>query len=223
MTYTAEVEAAVRFLDKYCDIPNWRSQVDTSILDLNDSSNCVLGQIYGAYSTGFDRLHNKEGWTSGVRYAFNNSEHEASWIRYLDGRVTVPGPESLVGTVWVRKEDGAERVILAEYKDDSEDRVVYKGVASASRIHVTATLQHLKSNFNPKPKYEIGQVYLSNDSLTVLVYTKADRLDRINDNRTLSGPGFGSVEYMEGEYGPLRKAAFASGIPQTSQPIKVNL
>lgn len=43
-----------RFLDK--KDPGWFTKIDTRILDISDGRACVLGQLYGYYTTGCKKL-----------------------------------------------------------------------------------------------------------------------------------------------------------------------
>ena len=44
------VEEVAAILDK--EVPNWFHKVDTGILDMNDESKCIFGQVFGNYERG---------------------------------------------------------------------------------------------------------------------------------------------------------------------------
>lgn len=50
----AAVWAGIGFLDSR--VPRWRKKIDLKKLDLRYSDCCVLGELYGDYSEGVDRL-----------------------------------------------------------------------------------------------------------------------------------------------------------------------
>lgn len=48
------VDKGAQLLDE--TYPTWASLIDTERLDIRDECRCVLGQVYGSYSDGLDRL-----------------------------------------------------------------------------------------------------------------------------------------------------------------------
>jgi hypothetical protein len=48
------VRAGAALLDK--ERPGWRDQISPAELDISCSWRCVLGQLYGSYTTGLDAL-----------------------------------------------------------------------------------------------------------------------------------------------------------------------
>ena len=50
----ARVVAGAALLDE--SVPGWESKIDTSTLRLQSHTNCVLGQIFGDYTTGLTTL-----------------------------------------------------------------------------------------------------------------------------------------------------------------------
>jgi len=55
MTVEERVKRGVRLLDK--KIPDWRSQLEATKLDMSSCYNCVLGQLYGEYLRGLEVLN----------------------------------------------------------------------------------------------------------------------------------------------------------------------
>lgn len=53
-TTKEQVEAGIAFMDKH--LPRWRNRVDVDSLDLMDTCDCVLGQIFGSYADGLELL-----------------------------------------------------------------------------------------------------------------------------------------------------------------------
>ena len=61
-----QVAAGARKLDEV--VPGWHLRVDLNKLDMQHTSNCVLGQVYGGYMKGLDRLNlrvDEPSWTYG--------------------------------------------------------------------------------------------------------------------------------------------------------------
>lgn len=53
-SYAERAEAGAAYLDEHFD--SWVLDIDREALDLNDCGRCVLGQEFGNYWTGLDRL-----------------------------------------------------------------------------------------------------------------------------------------------------------------------
>lgn len=91
MTYTtlakveARVDKGVALLDQVA--PGWRSNVDESILWLEDISRCVLGQVYGDYYTGTAVLSSLVPDFRARDYGFDIGDDdydEGIWFALLD-------------------------------------------------------------------------------------------------------------------------------------------
>lgn len=101
-----EVEAGIDLLDR--EYPQWHFAINLESLDLKDSESCVLGQLYGLYSTGLGELSIEEGalfgFDSGLEYdetahgpdfgrgwldALNTDmdEIEAQWRQVIEDRI----------------------------------------------------------------------------------------------------------------------------------------
>lgn len=52
--YTDQVKKGAALLDK--EVPDWRGRIDTFKLDIESWTQCVLGQVFGAYDEGLDQL-----------------------------------------------------------------------------------------------------------------------------------------------------------------------
>lgn len=52
----------------------WRDAIDVDRLDIRSGGSCVLGQLYGGYGWGADKL--KLGAADGVAYGFEASSKE---------------------------------------------------------------------------------------------------------------------------------------------------
>jgi hypothetical protein len=81
----AEVVAeAADILDSHADVPsNWREMVNTDELDINDVHNCVLGQIFGSYTSDGAQNVMDEVQCRNVRPAFHNDTYRTAWINLL--------------------------------------------------------------------------------------------------------------------------------------------
>ncbi len=53
-TMESRVLAGVALLDD--KVPNWRDLVNKRFFDINDPRQCVLGQVFGRYCTGINKL-----------------------------------------------------------------------------------------------------------------------------------------------------------------------
>lgn len=71
LTIEERVDAGIRFLDE--KVPDWRNKVNPATLDIGNSWNCPLGQIYGIYVEGLRWL----GLTSmtASRYGFERDHY----------------------------------------------------------------------------------------------------------------------------------------------------
>ena len=52
--YEKQVQRGVKLLD--FEIPNWRMGIDIETLDMDQLSECILGQLYGNYFDGLELL-----------------------------------------------------------------------------------------------------------------------------------------------------------------------
>lgn len=83
------VKAGVDLLDREFGA-SWRDKVDVSMLSLTSSYNCVLGQLYGHYGIGLDKLSLSDGEES-YSHGFNSTYDEdpgnavtkAAWMRII--------------------------------------------------------------------------------------------------------------------------------------------
>jgi hypothetical protein len=53
-TYAGRVREGVRLLDE--QNPGWDSRIDLARLDMRQCGNCILGQLYGEYDQGLNKL-----------------------------------------------------------------------------------------------------------------------------------------------------------------------
>lgn len=58
VTIASRVTAGIAFLDE--KVPGWREKIDMNRLELNNSNNCILGQLFdngdaNSWESGFDR------------------------------------------------------------------------------------------------------------------------------------------------------------------------
>lgn len=57
------IQDGIELLDQ--QTPNWCEKIDLKTLHLDSSYFCVLGQVYGGYSSGLNILEIDEGWEYG--------------------------------------------------------------------------------------------------------------------------------------------------------------
>lgn len=69
--------------------PRWFRQIEPATLNLSQSCNCVLGQIYGDYSAGLSKFERWVGiyWNRAGRYGFtmSNSTAFGPWVWGVNG------------------------------------------------------------------------------------------------------------------------------------------
>lgn len=77
---TKRVDRGVKLLDK--KKPKWFKKIDLKNLDLNSESNCVLGQVYGSYTDGCDKLN----LNFGIKHGFANPHDvkEPDFMKFCD-------------------------------------------------------------------------------------------------------------------------------------------
>lgn len=106
------VKAGVAFLDdnasEYASLTDWRNKLDLSKLNIASGQSCVLGQLFGDYTTGIDRLGltstsaRRKGFESDTYGDYGDSvtsdELNQAWKEALGneivGRVYVEGTSS---------------------------------------------------------------------------------------------------------------------------------
>lgn len=54
MSYEVNVDRGCVLLDR--DMPDWRNRVDRDILNMKLNDSCILGQLFGGYLKGLDKL-----------------------------------------------------------------------------------------------------------------------------------------------------------------------
>lgn len=72
------IKAGVKLLDSHQ--PDWRKKVDPKKLDLLHHDNCILGQVYGGFSTGARALGI---WGRSIEFGFNSWSFEADELERL--------------------------------------------------------------------------------------------------------------------------------------------
>ncbi len=96
--FTTSVRMGVRLLDRHFGGGEWRNTIDHSILDLHHIYNCVLGQVFGSYTTGRLTLDVDEE-------EFGFCADEAS-ERYENGSISEV--YSILTSTWNDEADGYE-------------------------------------------------------------------------------------------------------------------
>lgn len=86
-TVQERVECGINLLD--ADRPGWWMDVDTDVLDIDDLYRCVLGQVYGGFTTGLVALSLYAG---GYSQGFNRSSLQPvgplnqEWVKRIKAR-----------------------------------------------------------------------------------------------------------------------------------------
>lgn len=62
--------------------PDWRKRIDTANLDLEDTRNCIIGQLYGYYINGLEQLRISGGYGHG--FYFDHEDLEAFTYAWLE-------------------------------------------------------------------------------------------------------------------------------------------
>jgi hypothetical protein len=73
-TYESRIKKGIAILDRKLGRKNWAKKIDLAELDLSSPNVCMLGEIYGDYSDGKDKLKIKSGETYG--FEIGNGSHE---------------------------------------------------------------------------------------------------------------------------------------------------
>jgi len=81
--YTAKVESGIALLDAHFGKGVWRKDIDLDSLDLGDCGVCVLGQLFGDYSTGLDALDIGSGYSYGFDTSGSMRDLTAAWKEAL--------------------------------------------------------------------------------------------------------------------------------------------
>lgn len=202
-TIADRIEKAAAFLDKYCSNKQWRDEIDVDILDMGSNEECVLGQIYGDYGTGMDKLRRIAGAViyDDDDYSGTFAGFTSAWKEYLKNYGT---PK--VGDVYVSiidSYDKAERKVIAVFDYNGEKHITYD---TCGVLYTKTASRLLGSNaLKVEPKYEYGKLYtgMKDGKTIVLLYTATEYH---------SGPGFfflgdstyGSVSLFEQKYGPIK-------------------
>jgi hypothetical protein len=84
----AAVDRLIPILDKLA--PDWRDRVDGARLDLGDGCNCILGQVFGGYWEGKERI-----------YPLIGGAHEWRYQELYYG--TLPGSVERLEDYWLRR------------------------------------------------------------------------------------------------------------------------
>lgn len=81
MTMIPFVPGAIKLLDE--KIPGWALRIDLGRLAMLDWRTCLLGQLFGDFSTGFTFLKLKETM---VAPAFLRAELRSAWVDHIQAQ-----------------------------------------------------------------------------------------------------------------------------------------
>lgn len=87
--YTTNAAAGAALLDR--ERPGWENVITPHLLDINDMSRCILGQLYGHFDIGLYLLFGRYSTLLARKYGFdtiesNSDELEAEWRRLVQER-----------------------------------------------------------------------------------------------------------------------------------------
>lgn len=77
--FKVDIHEAADFLDS--EVPNWSEQIDTEKLNMLEARRCILGQLYGDYTTGLLALG-----LSPNHYAFGPMAPKSHWTEEIGRR-----------------------------------------------------------------------------------------------------------------------------------------
>lgn len=63
-----QVQYGCGLLDKFC--PGWADKINLDTFNISLTDRCVLGQLYGNYSKGLDKLMNESGFVAVAEYPY---------------------------------------------------------------------------------------------------------------------------------------------------------
>ena len=92
------VDAGIELLDSKCANPIWRTLLKRQV-DISDCQDCILGQIYGYYADGLERLHIADPRIFGFSPDSRMREGELPSVRHDRIVETV----NLLTNIWERK------------------------------------------------------------------------------------------------------------------------
>ena len=83
------VEAGAALLDRKRRSKTWRRKIDLKQLNLESCQDCILGQLYGGYSVGLDRLERNGEWIWPDELGFDPAatDHRPltrAWCEYIE-------------------------------------------------------------------------------------------------------------------------------------------
>ena len=91
--FKREIERGAAFLDEH--FPGWEDKIDPETLNLEDGCNCILGQVYGAYFKGAEKLGLENiGDRARLGFTLDGGNHfnalTRDWLAYLANRALAP-------------------------------------------------------------------------------------------------------------------------------------
>lgn len=172
------VKAGADLLDREVGV-TWRDKIDVSTLNMTSSYSCVLGQLYGHYPTGLDKLSLSDDVTA-YSHGFNSTYDEdpgnavtkAAWMRILTAEVGA----IFKGSSWNCAYEALQ--ILKMLRIDGESHFVVRpgtienGLFVASRylevqVYRASAIFRIYKRYTPVPvgrivKFNDGSIYYVN-------------------------------------------------------------
>lgn len=79
--YPKTIEEAAGVLD--AAYPNWRNKIYIKSIDMEDDDNCILGQLYGSWRNGIDKLFSVVTGSKWNDEIFGASANKKEWIKMI--------------------------------------------------------------------------------------------------------------------------------------------
>lgn len=172
------VKAGADLLDGEFGV-TWRDKIDVSMLSMTSPYNCVLGQLYGHYGSGLNKLSLSDGVTA-YSHGFNSTYDEdpgnavtkAAWMRILTAEVGA----IFKGSSWNCAYEALQ--VLKTLRIDDKNYIVVRpgtienGLFTASRylevrVYRTSVIFRNYKRYTPVPvgrivKFSDGSIYYVN-------------------------------------------------------------
>lgn len=234
---SAAVAKGVAELDrlKCCTIPcsdtngklgivpsNWRTKIKASTLDLGDGYECVLGQIFGNYTKGLEKLGHLDDTQWGRENGFESSYSEYSSTELTTAWKVALGFESATDNQVIKVGDILKvtrslygthhRVEEIVWFQGEKQYITVSGLMTRGKFDVTDATDHrvrsrqwLLDNTEAVPSVVKGD-FLVDPIGNIYVYDDEDTIWKLRDRST-----YASRIYWENASGPLTLLETAGG------------
>lgn len=189
----SDVVAAAAFLDKNYSDKNWRYKINTDTLNMSSCKDCILGQLFGDYDEGYDKLQSidYDGWTD-VSHSFEM--YSAAWKEYLKP-FQAQGIKD--GSEWRMRGMSTLVTVDHTFMKGTQLFVVFAHDGEPFQVRV---VEAFKQSYALKPVYVQGQLYRGKDN-TILMYSS--EYPNGAGFYNLTSNSHDTIGYYEDKYGPL--------------------